>query len=327
VAPIRTEFLRAYSVCGYNGYPNGFIDQMLAKHVTASCARAFGKATFARMLPRTKKARAAKSSAMTSTLRCFQVLELLAEEPFELSISDIASALSMPRASVHRLCTTLVEGGFVEHVFTDKRYRLTPKSLWVGSGYLRHSAIYRAAFFPLQALAKQIPGTAQLGVLSEGRVLFIHSIGYSGSMSAFADVGLRRDLHATASGKLFLLNMPLDEVKELMSHGVEKYTERTTVSFARMRKELAQVAARGYAVNDEELLPGYLVLAAPVFDFTCRMVAAISITLPVNLPQNESKTSHVAPLCEAAHKTSLQLGYNPQSGTIPLSRPKRPVRR
>jgi DNA-binding IclR family transcriptional regulator len=43
-----------------------------------------------------------------------------------------------------------------------------------------------------------------------------------------------------------------------MSYGVEKYTERTTVSFARMKEKLAQVAEQGYAVNDEELLPGYI---------------------------------------------------------------------
>lgn len=114
---------------------------------------------------RKKKLVAGKSGAMTSTLRCFQVLELLAEDPFELSVSDISELLSMPRASAHRLCKTLVEGGFIDLVPASKRYRLTPKSLWVGSGYLRHSSIYHAAFFPMQSLAKQIPGTAQLGVL------------------------------------------------------------------------------------------------------------------------------------------------------------------
>jgi IclR family acetate operon transcriptional repressor len=111
-----------------------------------------------------------------------------------------------------------------------------------------------------------------------------------------------------------------------MSH-VEKYTERTTVSFAQMKEELAQVAARGYAVNDEELLPGYLVLAAPVFGSTGRVVAAISITLPVDHAQNENKTSHVASLCEAARKTSLQLGFNLHSSSIPSRRAKRPVLR
>ena len=262
---------------------------------------------------RKKKIVMGKSGAMTSTLRCFQVLELLAEDPFELSVSDIAELLSMPRASAHRLCKTLVEGGFIEPVPASKRYSLTPKSLWVGSGYLRHSSIYRAAFFPMQSLAKQIPGTAQLGVLSEGKVLFIHSVGYPGSTEAFADVGLKRALHATASGKLFLAEMPLDKVEELMSQGVEKYTERTTVSFARLREELKQIAAKGYAVNDEELLPGYLALAAPVFDSGGNMVGPIRITVPSDHTHSGYDTPHASLLCESARKTSLQLGYHPLS--------------
>ncbi len=216
----------------------------------------------------------------------------------------------MPRASAHRLCATLVEGGFVEHIPAYKRYRLTTKSLWVGSGYLRHSAIYRAAFFPMQQLSKQIPGTVQLGVLSEGNVLFIHSVGYPVSTQAFADVGLRRPLHATASGKLFLADMPLEKVERLMSRGLKKYTERTNVSFIRMKEELAQLAVRGYAVNDEELLPGYVVLAAPVLDSSRSTVGAISITLPAEHAKFGKKTSHAVLLCEAARNASLQLGYN-----------------
>jgi DNA-binding IclR family transcriptional regulator len=262
-------------------------------------------------------AKIAKSSAMSSTLRCFKVLELLAEEPFELSVSDIAEVLSMPRASVHRLCSTLLEGGFVEYVASNKCYRLTSKSLRVGSGYLRHSAVYRAAFFPMQELVKQIPGTAQLGVYSEGQVLFIHSVGYPGSTHAFADVGLRRPLHATASGKLFLADMPLKQVEQLMSHGVQRYTERTTVSFARMKEELRRVAEQGYALNDEELLPGYVVIAAPVLDTGGKTVAAISVTLPVDHSHPTTEAANVALLCATGIKTSLMLGYNPHTTTRP----------
>jgi IclR family KDG regulon transcriptional repressor len=261
-----------------------------------------------------KKAKNVRSSVMSSTLRCLQVLELLAEEPFELNVSDIAKTLSIPRASVHRLCTTLVEGGFVEYVRAYKRYRITAKSLWVGSGYLRHSTIYRAAFLPMQTLGKQVPGSVQLGVLFDGEVLFIHSVGYPKSPHAFADVGLRRPLHATASGKIFLAEMPLDEVKRLMLHGVKSYTKYTTVSLAQMKKELAQVAVKGYAVNDEELLSGYLVLAAPVFDSVHSTVGAISITLSIeHADSKEMEISYAALLCEAAHNASLQLGYHPHS--------------
>jgi len=270
-----------------------------------------------------KQAKTAKSSAMSSTLRCFKVLELLAEEPFELSVSDIAEVLSMPRASVHRLCSTLLEGGFVEYVPSNKRYRLTSKSLRVGSGYLRHSPVYRAAFFPMQELVKQIPGTAQLGVYSEDQVLFVHSVGYPGATHAFADVGLRRPLHATASGKLFLADMPLQEVERLMSHGVQRYTDRTTVSFARMKEELRRVKEQGYAVNDEELLPGYLVIAAPVLDASGKTMAAISVTLPVDHSHPKTEAAHAALLCATGMKTSLMLGYNPHRPSASTARTRK----
>jgi len=253
---------------------------------------------------------------MTSTMRCLQVLELFAEEPFERSTSDIAQILSTPKATAHRLCITLAESGFIQRVPASKRYRLTPKSLRVGSGYLRHSAIYRAALFPMQTLAKQIPGTVQLGVLSEGRVLFIHSVGYPESVDAFADVGLQRSLHATASGKLFLASMPLDEVEQLMSSGVKQYTERTIMTFAQMKKELLEIAAKGYAINDEELLPGYFYMAAPVLDDTGATAATISITISARLAHSKKETTYAALLCKAAHNTSIQLGYSPLTNRI-----------
>jgi DNA-binding IclR family transcriptional regulator len=224
--------------------------------------------------------------------------------------------MSTPKATAHRLCTTLAESGFVERVPTTKRYRLTPKSLWVGSGYLRHSAIYRAAFFPMQALSKQIPGTVQLGVLSEGRVLFIHSVGYPGSIDAFADVGLQRALHATAAGKLFLADMPLDKVEQLMSSGTKQYTGRTIVTFAQMKEELQQIAAKGYAVNDEELLPGYYYMAAPVFDANCSTVATISITISADLAHAKDESFYASLLSETAQKTSIPLGYSPLSNRV-----------
>jgi DNA-binding IclR family transcriptional regulator len=261
-----------------------------------------------------KRATKVKSGTMTSTLRCFQVLELFAEEPFEFSVSEIAETLSIPRASAHRLCATLAEGGFIEPVPASKRYRLSPKSLWVGSGYLRHSAIYRAAFFPMQDLSKQISATAQLGVPSEGKVLFIHSVGFPGPTEAFADVGLTRALHATAAGKLFLADMPMEEVERLMSRGVEKYTERTAVSFKQIKEELLQIAENGYAVNDEELLPGFFIMAAPIYDSTGSTVGTISVTLLADKAhQGDGQPPNVALLLDAARKASLQLGYHPLS--------------
>jgi len=249
------------------------------------------------------------STAMSSTLRCLKVLELLADEPFELSFTELAARLGVPKASAHRLCTTLIEANLITQEPVTRRYMLSSHSLWIGSGYLRHSALYRAAFFPMQELARHLPGSVQLGVLDHDYVLFIHSVGYFGAPDAFADVGLRRPLNATASGKIFLAAMPLKEIDRIMSRCKEKYTNSTITSPARMRREIAQVKKMRYARNVEELLPGYWVLAAGVVGQDDRPAAAISITLPMEEYTPERETAVAALVKEAARKASLQLGH------------------
>ena len=96
----------------------------------------------------------------------------------------------------------------------------------------------------MQELARQVPGTVQLGVLDQDYVLFIHSVGYSGAPHAFADVGLRRPLNATASGKIFLAGMPQESVERIMAKSTEKYTSSTITSLAKMKQEITHVEAR-----------------------------------------------------------------------------------
>ena len=247
---------------------------------------------------------------MSSTLRCLKVLELLADEPFELSFTELAARLEIPKASAHRLCTTLIEANLIRQEPVTRRYMLSSHSLWIGSGYLRHSPLYRAAFFPMQELARQLPGTVQLGVLDGDYVLFIHSVGYSGAPDAFADVGLRRPLNATASGKVFLAGMPASDVDRIMAKSTEKYTNSTITSLARMKQEIAQVKKMRYARNVEELLPGYWVLAAGIGDQDDWPAAAISITLPLEEFTPERETAIAALLKDAARKASLQLGHS-----------------
>lgn len=248
------------------------------------------------------------STAMSSTLRCLKVLELLADEPFELSFTELAARLQIPKASAHRLCTTLIEANLIVQEPVTRRYMLSCHALWIGSGYLRHSSLYRAAFFPMQELARQLPGSVQLGVLDQDHVLFIHSVGYTGAPDAFADVGLRRPLNATASGKIFLAGMQPKEVERIMAKCTEKYTSSTITSLVRMNQEIAQVKKLRYARNVEELLPGYWVLAAGIVGQDDWPAAVISITLPLTEFTPDQESSIAALVKEAARKASLQLG-------------------
>lgn len=249
------------------------------------------------------------STAMSSTLRCLKVLELLAEEPFELTFTDIAAKLDTAKATAHRLCTTLIEANLITQHPVTRRYMLNSHALWVGSAYLRHSPLYRAAFFPMQELARQVAGTVQLGVLDQEYVLFIHSVGYSDTPLAFADVGLRRPLNATASGKIFLAGMAPEALERIMAKSTEKYTSSTITSLTKMKQEILQIRKTRYARNVGELLPGYWVLAAAVGREEGSPAGVISLTLPMEefSPENEATFADFAK--KAARKASLQLGH------------------
>jgi IclR family acetate operon transcriptional repressor len=134
-------------------------------------------------------------------------------------------------------------------------------------------------------------------------------VGYSAAPHAFADVGLRCPLNATASGKIFLSSMPAEEVTRIMAKCGEKFTSSTITSAPRMEEEIAQVRKMRYARNVEELLPGYWVLAAAVAGRNGMPAAAISVTLPLEEFTSVQESAFSTLVKEAARKASLQLGH------------------
>ncbi len=89
-------------------------------------------------------------------------------------------------------------------------------------------------------------------------------------------VGLSVPLHCSAIGKVLLAfgaaTMP--------GEPYEARTARTITSFAALDADLAAVRDRGYAVTDEELEPGLVAVAAPVFAGGRTAIAAISVSAP-----------------------------------------------
>jgi DNA-binding IclR family transcriptional regulator len=253
---------------------------------------------------------------MTSTLRCLRVLQLLAEDPFELSVSDVAERLSMAKASAHRLLATLCQGGLVEQEPTNRRYRLSATALWVGSGFLRHSAVYRAAFVHMQELAKEIEGMVHLGVWDDGRVLVMYSEGFLSSRQAVLEIGARQPVHATALGKAMLAYRPVSDVQRIMADGCNRYTQNTICTLAEMKKELHQIRKRGYATNSEEFIRGVRAIAAPIRDRRSEVAAAISVADAVTTLTGKQIERYASSLLETTLKVSLHLGFRP--GSVPI---------
>ena len=117
-------------------------------------------------------------------------------------------------------------------------------------------------------------------------------------------VGLAVPLHCSALGKVLLAFgsavMPAEPF--------EPRTARTITTRAALAAELATVRERGYAVTDEELEPGLVAVAAPVFADGMSAIAAISVSAPAVRLTPDLIPVTAAACVSAAEALSAMLG-------------------
>jgi len=268
------------------------------------------------MPPHKTKRLAPRRESMSSTLKCFHALELLAQEPYEFPLSEVAARLEQPLTTAHRLMATLVEAGFAEQDSVSRRYRMAGKALWAGAAYLRNSPVYRASFLVMQETARTSAGLIHLGALHGDWVLYLHTVGSPSRLYYYADTGERRTLHATGLGKAILAWQPAEVVNRVMSRKLTRFTRRTICTGSKLQEELRVTRQRGYAIDDEEGVTGLRCVAAPIFDASGVSVAALSMSAPAQLLTKAAIEPASSQIREAAMKISVQVGYRPASSNV-----------
>lgn len=254
--------------------------------------------------------------AMSSTLKCLRVLDVLANAPYQFTLTELSEVLGLGKSTVHRFVTTLMAAGYVEQELLGKRYRIAKKALWIGSSYLRHSAIYRCGFSLLEELSRKTEAMSHLAVLDGESVLYLHTSGPPRSLNLFADSGERRPVHATALGKAMMACQPDSYVRQVFSRKCERYTPNTIVDFERMEEELQKVRRLGYAIDDEEGVLGLRCIAVAIRDGNEAAVAAISVSGSREKVTDEAIPRLAYLVKEAALRISVQLGYRPATSNL-----------
>jgi IclR family acetate operon transcriptional repressor len=95
----------------------------------------------------------------------------------------------------------------------------------------------------------------------------------------------------------------------LKKEGLRKLTGHTIVDMASLEREFAKIRAQGYAVDREEAMEGACCMAAPVFDHSGAMVAAISVSMLAGRFSRWNETGLAAVVKTAAARFSVALGY------------------
>ncbi len=212
---------------------------------------------------------------LQSLQRGLAILDFLAESPEPVRTSDVATRFNIDKANASRVLNTLLESGYAERA-NGRRYVLGSKLSGESSKPLEGLiALRETTRVLLQELVDVSGECAHMGVLAADKVWYVDKISSPHPLRVDHPVGTLAPLHCTALGKSYLAFSTRVVPAELTRH-----TERTIVDPKQLLAELDETRRRGFAQDDEEFCPGVCCVAAPIWNESGAMVAAIGLSGP-----------------------------------------------
>ena len=222
--------------------------------------------------------------------RAFDLVEAIAESGLEGSrLTDLARAIGMSKPAAHSILTTLQARGIVVGLGEGltRRYRLGLALLRLGDLAAANTDLAGVAMPVLRELTATVGMTSRVAVLEDGFAVIIGRVDAPGAIRFESALGRRENPHCSGVGKALLAALPRQEAIGILKRlGHAARTARTLVTLEDLLEDFSRIAARRYALDDEEDHDGVVCIAATVFGRDGTAAGAISVTtLKQRLPE------------------------------------------
>ena len=242
--------------------------------------------------------------------RALTILEHLSQCFEGLTQAEICSEFGYPKNSVYRICSSLVDRGYLQKNNDNQKFTLTRKLLAVAYGALTDDDLLELALPEMRLIRPEIKETLLVGTLLDEEGLVLAELAGTHHFNFRVERGARFYLHCTAPGKAILAFLPEDEQERYLDAiDYQVFNERTHKNKKSLKKDLDEIKARGVAYDYAEQLDGCHCVSAPIFDQQGYPVAAIWTTGPSNRLKVEDFEAVGNELRSAADAVSKQLGY------------------
>jgi DNA-binding IclR family transcriptional regulator len=215
----------------------------------------------------------AQMSSVQSVERAFSVLRCLAGGP--AGVSDIAERAALPKSTVSRLLSTLQTLGAVEQVSAGGDYRVGAMLVDLASAALPSRSLVDVGRPYVQELAAALDEAAGLSVLDGDSVVYLDSTESTRAVQLKDWTGERLPLHVVSSGLVLLAHAPPGVAERYLRRPLERFTPRTVVDAAKLRKRLAAIRKRPVEWVLAEFSEEVNSVAAPVCGANGSVVAAV----------------------------------------------------
>lgn len=192
------------------------------------------------------------------------------------SISDVAAASGLDRATARRCLLTLAHHGYAD--WDGKFFTLTPRVLRLGTACLASMPLPQIVQPALDALSEEIGESTSVSILDGAEIVYVARAAQRRIMSIALMPGSRLPAHCTSMGRVLLAALPDDAMRALLGTApLPARTPRTLTDPDAVAAQVALARSRGYAVIDQEVEMGLQSLAVPLVNARGRVVAALNV--------------------------------------------------
>jgi DNA-binding IclR family transcriptional regulator len=235
---------------------------------------------------------------LSSVANAIRLVKVFSDDDYEIGISDLGKRLLLPKSTVHRLASTLIDAGMLEQNAENGKYRLGLALFELGSLVRRKMDFSSEAKPYLMALREKTGETVHLAILGHTSIIYINSLESKHAIRMTLDVGVRKPAYCTAEGKVLLAFRSPELTEYIISSGLPERTANTIIDPAALRQELA-----------------------PVRDHYGNVIAATNVAGPAQRLAKKILASYGADVVSAAEAISVRLGYQPLRAEIREKRP------
>lgn len=223
-----------------------------------------------------------RGGGVQSLRRAVAILEAIAGCREGIGLADLSELVSLQTSTTFQLAKTLVSLGYIRQEKQTKRYR-TGRSLFaLAASAFDEIEMVRLAMPLLEDLSEDTGECSHFSAPMGDAVVVMARIGGTGTFQLTDRVGVVQPAHCTALGKAILASLQPEQLQRFLEHApLKPSTERSITEIPGLLRELEKVRRTGIAYDDREFNSEVRCMAAPVKDFTGKLIGAIGISGPI----------------------------------------------
>jgi DNA-binding IclR family transcriptional regulator len=240
-----------------------------------------------------------------SVTRAARIIDAIATDP--RTVAELAEAFGVHRSTMFRELQALEGVGWVRKR-SSGRYALGTRLAALSKEALDSLDLREAGAEHVRRLQRKTGNTVHLAALMDRSIVYVDKVEDESGVRMYSRIGRAVIPYCSAVGKAVLAGLDTTG-RDAFLDGVtwERYTDLTITTRERLDRELAVVAARGWATDDGEFEAYVNCIAVPIRS-PLGVVGAISVTAIRMVADLDHLKRHLPALRDTADLISRELG-------------------